>query len=238
MRHILIPDFRYDPTAETRHREALAFLSQTRQTTLLTTFTDALTRGGPGGLPRPIELHAHDPLRYVGDMLAWVHQAIAAEREFLEGLFGVRGDGRMVGSVRSFGESVEEEWMSELMDAAVGKLCTPLKVSVSHPRALPCSSHAGVYQGARAADGSITGEQYHVVQDRKFVAILFAHNAKDDWRDYCFVADAERVSLCRCLCPHAQLKLSRCSLTKLAYQVFYDAIDTEGRSLLRVPPVR
>ena len=45
---------------------------------------DALTRGGPQGLPRPIELHAHDPLRYVGDMLAWVHQAIAAEREFLE----------------------------------------------------------------------------------------------------------------------------------------------------------
>ena len=48
---------------------------------------DALTRGGPGGRPRPIELHAHDPLRYVGDMLAWVHQAIAAEHEFLESLF-------------------------------------------------------------------------------------------------------------------------------------------------------
>ncbi|KAF5335710.1 hypothetical protein D9611_009742 [Ephemerocybe angulata] len=38
---------------------------------------------GPGGLPRPIELHAHDPIRYVGDMLAWVHQSIAAEREIL-----------------------------------------------------------------------------------------------------------------------------------------------------------
>ena len=57
---------------------------------------DALTRGGPGGLPRPIELHAHDPLRYVGDMLAWVHRAIAAEREFLENLFGIRG---MAGAV-------------------------------------------------------------------------------------------------------------------------------------------
>ena len=63
--------------------EALSNLSQTRQTTLLSNFTNALTRGGPGGLPRPIELHAHDPMRYVGDMLAWVHQAIAAEREFL-----------------------------------------------------------------------------------------------------------------------------------------------------------
>ncbi|KAH8107098.1 oligomeric complex COG6 [Cristinia sonorae] len=110
--------------------EALTYLSQTRQSTLLSSFTDALTRGGPNGLPRPIELHAHDPLRYAGDMLAWVHQTIAAEREFLEGLFGVRGDGRMVGSVRTFTNSVEEEWMSELMDAAVGKLCTPLKVRI------------------------------------------------------------------------------------------------------------
>ena len=37
-------------------------------------FIQALTRGGPGGMPRPIEMHAHDPRRYLGDMLAWVHQ--------------------------------------------------------------------------------------------------------------------------------------------------------------------
>ncbi len=67
-------------------------------------------------------------MRYVGDMLAWVHQAIAAEREFLEALFGVRNDGRMVGSVRKFNENEEEEWIRELMDYVVGKLCNPLKV--------------------------------------------------------------------------------------------------------------
>jgi conserved oligomeric Golgi complex subunit 6 len=108
--------------------EALTFLSQTRQSTLLSSFIDALTRGGPSGLPRPIELHAHDPMRYAGDMLAWVHQVIAAEREFLESLFGVKGDGRMVGSIRTFRVSEEEEWIRELMDNAVGKLCVPLKV--------------------------------------------------------------------------------------------------------------
>ncbi|PSR77610.1 hypothetical protein PHLCEN_2v7800 [Hermanssonia centrifuga] len=112
--------------------EALGTLSQTRQATLLNNFTTALTRGGPGGLPRPIELHAHDPLRYVGDMLAWVHQAIAAEREFLEGLFGARAEegGRMVGAVRAYGGTEEEDWMSELMDTAVGGLCTPLMIRV------------------------------------------------------------------------------------------------------------
>ena len=110
--------------------EALAFLSQSRQTILLNAFTNALTRGGPGGLPRPIELHAHDPMRYVGDMLAWVHQTIAAEREFLESLFDVKSDMRMVGSVRKFGKNEEEEWIQELMDAAVSKVSVPLKVRV------------------------------------------------------------------------------------------------------------
>ncbi|KAF9476408.1 oligomeric complex COG6 [Pholiota conissans] len=112
--------------------EALSALSETRQATLLSSFIAALTRGGPSGYPRPIELHAHDPMRYVGDMLAWVHQTIAAEREFLESLFGIKSDGRMVGSVRNFSSKAEEEeWIRELMDLAVGKLCVPLKAGFS-----------------------------------------------------------------------------------------------------------
>jgi Conserved oligomeric complex COG6 len=50
-------------------------------------------------LPQSIELHAHDPMRYVDDMLAWVHQVIAAEREFLKAL----SDGRMAASENSTG---------------------------------------------------------------------------------------------------------------------------------------
>lgn len=46
-------------------------------------FIDALTQGGPGGTPKPIEMHAHDPKRYVGDMLAWLHQTMPNERENL-----------------------------------------------------------------------------------------------------------------------------------------------------------
>ncbi|KAJ3566894.1 hypothetical protein NP233_g6714 [Leucocoprinus birnbaumii] len=111
--------------------EALTNLSETRQATLLSSFITALTRGGPSGLPRPIELHAHDPMRYVGDMLAWVHQAIAAEQEFLESLFDLQAAKRMVGSVRQFGSGgEEEEWIQELLDLAVGKLCVPLKMRV------------------------------------------------------------------------------------------------------------
>lgn len=113
---------------------ALTDLALIRQTTLLNQFTTALTRGGPSGLPRPIELHAHDPIRYVGDMLAWVHQAMATEREFLDSLFGLGHERRMVGSSwsRTPGEgekeSEEAAWVRELMDRNLEKLCTPLRV--------------------------------------------------------------------------------------------------------------
>ncbi|KAI6030195.1 oligomeric complex COG6 [Pisolithus marmoratus] len=111
--------------------EALTVLSQSRQNTLLNLFLNALTRGGPSGLPRPIELHAHDPIRYIGDMLAWVHQAIAAECEFFESLFGISGRAkRMVGEVRVAGDSAEEEWVRDLLDTGVRKLCMPLKLRV------------------------------------------------------------------------------------------------------------
>jgi len=57
-----------------------------RRTCLVRGFIQALTRGGPGGTPCPIELHSHDPLRYVGDMLAWVHQSLATEKELTTNL--------------------------------------------------------------------------------------------------------------------------------------------------------
>ena len=51
-------------------------------------FYNALIIGGPGGFPKPIEFHAHDTQRYVGDIFAWIHQACLGEREMLETLFG------------------------------------------------------------------------------------------------------------------------------------------------------
>lgn len=58
-----------------------------RRNAIVKSFIDALTKGGPNGNPRPIELNSHDPIRYMGDMLAWIHQATASENEFLRSLF-------------------------------------------------------------------------------------------------------------------------------------------------------
>lgn len=105
----------------------------------------ALTQGGPAPsfLPRPIEVHAHDPQRYVGDMLAWVHQSVASEREFLVGLFGREAEdepgergGRRVGERRRGIESVdwtkgrgeEERRVREVLDRVMEGCGRPLKV--------------------------------------------------------------------------------------------------------------
>ncbi|XP_042874668.1 conserved oligomeric Golgi complex subunit 6-like isoform X2 [Penaeus japonicus] len=81
-------------------------------------FLDALTIGGPGGAPRPIELQAHDPLRYVGDMLAWVHQALPSEREAAQTLFAKCSNIDVAEQTRSTVASISES------------VCRPLKTRI------------------------------------------------------------------------------------------------------------
>lgn len=73
----------------------LDFFAEAREYILSDSFHYALTDAASAGAERnvkPIEFSAHDPLRYVGDMLAWVHSAAVSEREALEALFVAEGD--------------------------------------------------------------------------------------------------------------------------------------------------
>lgn len=65
-----------------------------RRMALVQAFMDALTREGNSG--RPIELHSHDPVRYCGDMLGWLHQAIATENDHILGLLEDSDDEKVV----------------------------------------------------------------------------------------------------------------------------------------------
>ncbi|KAL8378316.1 hypothetical protein RB599_008222 [Gaeumannomyces hyphopodioides] len=83
----------------TLFQNCLDFFAEAREHVLSDAFFTALTGnrsgGGGGGVDhsvKPIELAAHDPLRYVGDMLAWTHSATVSEREALEVLFVSDGD--------------------------------------------------------------------------------------------------------------------------------------------------
>lgn len=67
-------------------QNCLRLFAETRQSTLSEAFHMALTDSS-GSAFKAIEFSTHDPLRYIGDMLAWVHSATVSEREALEGLF-------------------------------------------------------------------------------------------------------------------------------------------------------
>nr|XP_023908633.1 conserved oligomeric Golgi complex subunit 6-like [Quercus suber]POF15611.1 conserved oligomeric golgi complex subunit 6 [Quercus suber] len=77
-------------------QNCLDFFAEARENILSNNFYAALT-GAPLDQNHPvmgkaIELSAHDPLRYVSDMLAWAHSATVSEREALEVLFISEGD--------------------------------------------------------------------------------------------------------------------------------------------------
>lgn len=83
-----------------------------RRSALVQGFLNALTRGSGGG--RPIELISHDPVRYVGDMLGWLHQAIATEKDHIQGLY----------------VDCEKEWMSGLLSSITEGAGRPLRMRV------------------------------------------------------------------------------------------------------------
>ena len=73
-------------------QSCLDFFAENREQVLSDAFYAALTGGsaqrtGGPALGKAIELSAHDPLRYVSDMLAWAHAATVGEREALQILF-------------------------------------------------------------------------------------------------------------------------------------------------------
>ncbi|KAJ6788882.1 hypothetical protein PWT90_00092 [Aphanocladium album] len=76
-------------------QNCLDFFADARQRILSDAFFAALTGNDNDGertTVKPIDMIAHDPLRYVGDMLAWVHSAAVSEREVLEVLFVADGE--------------------------------------------------------------------------------------------------------------------------------------------------
>ncbi|KAI0409391.1 oligomeric Golgi complex subunit 6 [Xylaria palmicola] len=72
-------------------QSCLDYFSEAREQILSDSFYLALTGTSASSAKdhsiKPIELAAHDTLRYVGDMLAWAHSATVSEREALEVLF-------------------------------------------------------------------------------------------------------------------------------------------------------
>lgn len=144
-------------------------------------FIDALTRGGPGGTPRPIEMHSHDPMRYVGDMLAWLHQATASEKEHLEAL------------LKQVTIAGLEENMQEVVGHITEGVCRPLKVRieqviVAEPGAVLLYKLSNLLKfyhhtisaiiGTSVASLLITIEEMHILSKNMFFNSLSLHASR------------------------------------------------------------
>ncbi|KAJ3296955.1 Golgi transport complex subunit 6 [Borealophlyctis nickersoniae] len=183
-------------------------VSHTRRAALVRAFIDALTRGGPGGYPRPIELHAHDSLRYVGDMLAWLHQAAASEREMLEGLFDVAQEARRKSSIDAtspvsgnadelgVGEFVPEEAaIIQVLDKNLEGTCRPLRVRIE--------------QVLSSQPGAITA--YRITNLIQFYSSI----------------------ILKVIGSSAQLALTLEEVSEAAFKAFMDALNAQASHLLR-----
>ncbi|GAX74715.1 hypothetical protein CEUSTIGMA_g2163.t1 [Chlamydomonas eustigma] len=182
-----------------------------RHNALFQRFITALTRGGPGGMPRPIEIHAHDPKRYINDMLAWVHQALAGEREFIVTLFGEDKGSTTTESyniehlsMRSAADNsqqVHEDGIGSyvLLDRIFESICRPLKVRIEQvlmtsPPLLLC---------------------FQLAQLHSFYLGLVS----------------------RAVGPGAQLAAVLRSCRDMASRVFFEQLRSRGDKLIRSPPI-
>ncbi|XP_055531100.1 conserved oligomeric Golgi complex subunit 6 [Wyeomyia smithii] len=89
--------------------------STARRSVVVRSFIDALTVGEAN--VKPIEMLAHDPKRYIGDMFAYIHQILPVERENLLML------------VKMCDKDVTEQTQLAMTNISDG-VCHPLKVRV------------------------------------------------------------------------------------------------------------
>lgn len=102
----------------TLFQSCLDSFAEARESILSDSFHAALTgsKSEEHIATKPIEFYAHDPLRYIGDMLAWAHSTTVSEREALENLFISDGDEIK----RSIQEGLESEpWLKDDGDEEV-----------------------------------------------------------------------------------------------------------------------
>lgn len=113
---------------------ALNGLCENRQKSLSMEFVSALSTETPSS--KPIDYYAYDPLRYIGDIMAWIHSAAVNERENLDALFqtdtmtsglrqGLASEPWEQGKLEDIKGTVDSQ-----IDKITGSLVRPLKVRV------------------------------------------------------------------------------------------------------------
>eukprot|EP00985_Skeletonema_marinoi_P034347 scaffold43737_cov204-Skeletonema_marinoi.AAC.2 len=132
------------------HVHALELMASSRRTEVTRRFLLALT-SGYGGMA-PLEMRAHDPVGYVGDMLAFCFRAFRVEGELVKTLFlSEKEDGGLEEKEQDeeYDDTIDSRPMSasELLAQSMGGLSRPLKTRLSQ-----------VIMSLASQGGAVTGD--------------------------------------------------------------------------------
>ncbi len=99
-------------------------------------FLRALSQGGASFASDPIDVHSHDPFRFINDMLAWMHSAIASEYDALRMFVGKPAQCRAGTDPQDGGEAAPRvsaafERVKHILPAAFDGAIRPLKVRIN-----------------------------------------------------------------------------------------------------------
>ena len=121
---ILQTSIRYLRASKTYYRRCQDLVVNFRRTQLVSKFIHALTQGGgaegagSAAGAKAIDIHSPDPVRYISDMLAWMHQALASESELLRAVFTSSTADELSSTELAEGEE-EQEQKDKDTDAAL-----------------------------------------------------------------------------------------------------------------------
>lgn len=140
-------------------------VANTRSATIAKGFIIALTQGGPNGIPRPIEIQTHDPPRYIGDMLAWIHQNIASETELINSLVH---DPHFVIQTGNTSDDVGSINIGRVVDTTLDGVIRPFRsrlsqVLGSHPNVVVVYKLSNILDFYSRTIGKIVGRKSQVV---------------------------------------------------------------------------
>lgn len=84
---LLQPSLHVLRVREAFYNHCITEIEKRRTAVLMKMFSARVQKGGPGGIPRPIEQHSHIPERYIKDMLAVLHEQVACEHGLFVDVF-------------------------------------------------------------------------------------------------------------------------------------------------------
>ncbi len=145
--------------------ECLDDISNVRQKVIAKDFVQALSEGSSGS--RAIDVTSYDPMRYIGDILAWLHQSVASEKEVIDAMIGSSNRSRFTEELG--GEGLDFQVIqNELVDRNFNLVAVPLRV-------LPLINKLCTNLQARI-DQIIVSQEERIIAFKTAILIRFYHS--------------------------------------------------------------